>query len=126
MNLAHERGIKCIMTGLSRGQIFETRIAGLFQQRIFDSQQIDRTIIEARKAYHRMDDAVSRSLDVSIFQHDDVFHEIKFIDFYRYCDTTLGDIYAYLSQRVSWIRPHDTGRSTNVRLQTNGTDVLSG
>ena len=120
MNLAHERGIKYIMTGLSRGQIFETRIAGLFQQRIFDSQQIDRTIIEARKAYHRMDDAVSRSLDVSIFQRDDIFHEIEFIDFYRYCDTTLGDIYAYLSQRISWTRPHDTGRSTNCRINELG------
>ena len=120
MNIAHERGIKHIMTGLSRGQIFETRIAGLFQQRIFDPHEIDRNVIEARKAYHRMDDAVSRSLDVSIFQNDDIFDEIEFIDFYRYCDTTLDDIYAYLAERVPWVRPRDTGRSTNCRINELG------
>ncbi|MCZ6773806.1 MAG: amino acid adenylation domain-containing protein, partial [Proteobacteria bacterium] len=120
MNLAHERGIKYILTGLSRGQIFETRIAGMFQQQVFDPVEIDRTIVEARKAYHRMDDAVSRALDVSIFEKDEIFDEIEFVDFYRYCDTTLDELYAYLAERVPWIRPRDTGRSTNCRINELG------
>ena len=120
MKLAHERGIDYIFTGLSRGQIFETRVAGLFQQRVFDPDLIDRTVIEARKAYHRMDDAVSRRLDVGIFDKDEIFEQIQFVDFYRYCDVTLDEILAYLAEHVSWIRPEDTGRSTNCRINEVG------
>jgi amino acid adenylation domain-containing protein len=47
MKTARERGIRYIFTGLSRGQIFETRIADMFRQRVFDPKAIDRTIIEA-------------------------------------------------------------------------------
>lgn len=120
MKLAHERGIRHIFTGLSRGQVFETRVAGLFQQRVFDAELIDRTIIAARKAYHRMDDAVSRRLDVSLFQSDEIFEEIRFVDFYRYCDVTLDEILGYLSGQVPWIRPADTGRSTNCLINDAG------
>ncbi len=120
MNLARERGLRYIVTGLSRGQIFETRVADLFKQRVFDPAQIDRTIIEARKAYHRMDDAVSRNLDVRIFDDDRVFEEIEFVDFYRYCDVTLEEMLRYLRDRAPWIRPSDTGRSTNCLINEAG------
>ena len=68
LNLARERGIGFIVTGLSRGQIFETRLADLFANGVFDPDEIDRTIVEARKAYHRMDDVVRRCLDVRSLQ----------------------------------------------------------
>ena len=123
INLAKARGLKYIVTGLSRGQIYETRLASLFQQRFDDARSIDHTIIEARKAYHRMDDAVSRCLDVSLFADDAVFHEIEFVDFYRYNDATLDEIMAYLSQRAPWIRPADTGRSTNCLINEVGIHV---
>ncbi len=120
MNLARERGIKYICTGLSRGQIFETRVADLFKQRIFDPSEVDATIIEARKAYHRADDAVSRTLDVSAFAHDEIFEEIKYVDFYRYTDVSLDEMLAYLGSRVPWVRPADTGRSTNCLINEAG------
>ena len=123
MNLARERGINTIITGLSRGQIFETRLAEFFKQRIFDPLEIDRQIIEARKVYHRMDDAVCRALDVAIFKDDAVFDEIQFVDFYRYCDVTLDEVYAYLATRAPWIRPSDTGRSTNCLINEVGIHV---
>ncbi len=120
MNLAKERGIRYIVTGLSRGQFFETRISDLFKNRVFDPDQIDQTITEARKAYHRMDDAVSRHLDVRIFQDDAVFEEIHFVDFYRYCDVPLDQMLAFLNQRAPWARPADTGRSTNCLINDVG------
>ena len=120
MNLAREKGIRYIVTGLSRGQIFETRLADLFRYRIFDSRTVDQTIIEARKAYHRMDDAVSRSLNVEIFKDDKTFEEIQFIDFYRYCDVQLDEILDFLDTRAPWIRPADTGRSTNCLINELG------
>jgi amino acid adenylation domain-containing protein len=120
MKLAREKGIKVIFTGLSRGQLFETRLDELFRNRIFDVAQMDTVVLEARKLYHRVDDAVHRLLDVSMFHDDRVFEEIRFVDYFRYTEVELDDIYAYLSTRVPWIRPRDTGRSTNCLINEAG------
>jgi amino acid adenylation domain-containing protein len=120
MNLAVDRGIPAIVTGLSRGQIFQTRLADLYRRGIFDPVEVDRTIHEARKVYHRMDDAVSRNLDVAIFDDDRALDDVKFIDFYRYTDVALDELYAYLGERTPWIRPGDTGRSTNCLINEAG------
>ncbi len=120
MKLAKERGIKVICTGLSRGQIFETRVAHLFQQGCFDSEEIDRRIIEARKAYHRTRDLVSNRLDVKVFEDDQIFEDIQYLDFYRYIDVTLDQMYDYLNNVAPWIRPSDTGRSTNCLINDAG------
>ena len=120
MQLARERGIRHIFTGLSRGQIFETRVADLFRQRIFDPETIDRTIIEARKAYHREHDAVYRCLDTSHLDDDSIFEEIQFVDYYRYTSVSLDTMLEYLSEKVPWVRPADTGRSTNCLINEAG------
>lgn len=120
MKLAKERGIKVICTGLSRGQIFETRVAHLFQQGCFDAQEIDKRIVEARRAYHRTRDIVANRLDVSVFDDDGIFEEIEYLDFYRYEDVSLDTIYAYLNDIAPWIRPSDTGRSTNCLINDAG------
>lgn len=120
MNLARERGLKYIVTGLSRGQIFETRLDDLYRHRIFDVGTIEKAILEARKVYHRVDDAVARTLDVEIFADDTVLNDIQFVDFYRYCDVDLDEIYDYLDKRAPWVRPSDTGRSTNCLINDVG------
>ena len=122
---ARARGIPIIVTGLSRGQLFETRLADLYRSRVFDSDAIDRTILDARKAYHRMDDEVARALDVEAFQDDAIFEQVQFVDFYRYCDTTLDEVIEYLGARTPWIRPSDTGRSTNCLINDVGIFVHS-
>jgi amino acid adenylation domain-containing protein len=120
MNLAASRGIRHIVTGLSRGQIFETRLADLYRRGVYDPVEVDRIILEARSAYHRMDDAVTRSLDVRIFETDAALEAIRFVDFYRYCDVTLDEILAYVSRHAPWVRPADTGRSTNCLINQAG------
>ncbi|MDH3224056.1 MAG: amino acid adenylation domain-containing protein, partial [Gemmatimonadota bacterium] len=120
INLAHRRGLKTIVTGLSRGQIFETRLQDLYRRSIFDPAEVERTILSARKAYHRMDDAVSRRLDVSLFETDEVLDEIRFLDFYRYCDDSLDVVLDYIEEHTPWIRPSDTGRSTNCLINEAG------
>ncbi|HUQ81062.1 MAG TPA: AMP-binding protein, partial [Gemmatimonadaceae bacterium] len=120
MNLAVSRGIRHIVTGLSRGQIFETRLADLYRRGVYDPDAVDRVILEARKAYHRMDDAVSRGLDVRIFETDVVLERIRFVDFYRYSDASLDEILRHVAQRTPWIRPTDTGRSTNCLINQAG------
>ncbi len=118
---ARQLGVPIIVTGLSRGQMFETRLTEeMFRDGRFSPDEIDAAVLAARKAYHRTDDEVARSLDVSVFRDDRVFEEIRFVDFYRYCDVGLGELLAYLRRRVPWVRPEDTGRSTNCLINDVG------
>ena len=121
MKLADEKGIPIIVTGLSRGQFFETRLTEeLFTQPNFDSDRIDQMVLDARKAYHRVDDAISRELDVTAFQDDTLFEKIQIVDFYRYCDVELEEMLTFLKENAPWIRPSDTGRSTNCLINNVG------
>ena len=120
MNLARERGIPCIVTGLARGQLFETRLVDMCFDGQFDPRRIDATVKAARKAYHRIDDAPNRLLPVKIFEDERVFDEIEFVDFYRYCDVELADMLEFLDKHAPWIRPEDTGRSTNCLINDAG------
>ena len=120
-NLAHEKGIRYIVTGLSRGQFFETRLTEeVFQREDFDVAKLDDLVLEARKAYHRREDAVSCHLEVDIFRDDGVFRDIQFVDFYRYWSVPLAELHAYLRKRTPWLRPSDTGRSTNCLINDVG------
>jgi amino acid adenylation domain-containing protein/non-ribosomal peptide synthase protein (TIGR01720 family) len=118
--LARQKGIRYIVTGLSRGQIFETRLEPLLRGEVSDIGKIDEAVLQARKVYHRMNDAVSQHLDVSMFQDDRIFDEVQFIDFYRYWDVGLEEVYRYLDKNAPWVRPSDTGRSTNCIINDVG------
>ncbi len=119
--IALKKQIPFIVTGLSRGQFFETRLTEeLFWDDTMDTTKIDDTILEARKLYHRESDAVSRLLDVSAFEEDAVFEKVQFIDFYRYSDVSLEELLVYLKDKIGWIRPTDTGRSTNCLINQVG------
>jgi len=125
MQMAYDMGIPAIVTGLSRGQFFETRLSEewfteLFGQPEFNPDTIDETVLEARKVYHRSDDAVSQLMDVDVFQSDDIFNTVEIIDFYRYCEVELAEMLAFLRDRLPWIRPADTGRSTNCLINNAG------
>lgn len=121
INRADELGIPAIVTGLSRGQFFETRLLpSLFEGNDFDPADVDAMVTEARKAYHRTDDAVQRHLDVSRFDDDTIFDRVSFIDFYRYVDVELQELYRYLDEETTWSRPADTGRSTNCLINAAG------
>lgn len=121
MKIARDKGINCIVTGLSRGQFFETRLTKeSFLQHNFDPEKIDREVLNARKTYHHVNDIVTRRLGGGLFDDDRIFSQIEFVDFYRYCDVSLTDIYSFLENNVPWIRPQDTGRSTNCTINDTG------
>ncbi len=120
LNLAADRGIDTVITGLSRGQIFETRLADLFRIGITDPSDVDQAIIEARKAYHRSGGVAAEVLPCQIFETEDVFERVRVVDFYRYVDVGLSEVYSFLSDRAPWVRPSDTGRSTNCLINATG------
>jgi len=124
LKIAEEKNIGAIVTGLSRGQFFETRLTGeLFSNEAFDQSSIDDAVLSARKAYHLTEDAVSRCMDVKHVQSGDLLNNVKIIDFYRYCSVDLTEMYAYLETKLPWIRPSDTGRSTNCLINDVGIHV---
>jgi len=121
LKLACELNINCIVTGLSRGQFFETRLSeDWFMAPDYQAEAMDEAIVAARKSYHRMDDTVSCALDTDFLQDDSVFERVQILDFYRYCDVNLDEMYAYLDSRLPWVRPTDTGRSTNCLINDAG------
>lgn len=120
MSLARNLGTDTIITGLARGQLFETRLADTFKARQFDPEQIDQWIVDARKAYHHINDAVFELLESDLFHDDRIFGEIRFVDYYRYVDVGLDEVYAYLEEQTVWRRPSDTGRSTNCLINDVG------
>lgn len=121
MNRARSLGIPIIVTGLSRGQFFETRLtADLFRDNRFSADQMDEAVHAARIAYHQADDAVSRLLDTGSFRDGSVFQDVRVIDFYRYCDVSVGELLRFLEEHAPWIRPSDTGRSTNCLINDVG------
>ncbi len=118
---ANNRGISTIFTGLSRGQFFETRLTEeLFTNADFNVSEIDVVVLNARKSYHQIDDAVKSSLDTTHINNGKLLDEIQFVDFYRYCDVNLDELYEYLNTRLPWVRPDDTGRSTNCLINDVG------
>ncbi|MFA9565015.1 MAG: AMP-binding protein, partial [Acidimicrobiales bacterium] len=122
---AQAMGIPVIVTGLSRGQFFETRLVPhQFEHGRFDPDEIDRTVLEARRIYHHTPDAVTELLpEQRVFDDDTIFDEIEFLDFYRYVDVELTELYEFLEERAPWVRPADTGRSTNCLINVAGIQV---
>lgn len=121
LNLAQEKGIRYIVTGLSRGQFFETRLTEeVFKRPDFSVEKLDALVLEARKAYHQRDDAVSCHIALDVIQEDGGLDEIQFVDFYRYWSVSLEELYSYLQKQGAWTRPSDTGRSTNCRINDLG------
>jgi acyl carrier protein len=117
---ASELGIAALVTGLSRGQLFETRLnLGLFRGDRRD-EEIDAAILEARKAYHRRSDAVTEHLGNDEFTDGSLLERIELIDFYRYWSASLTEMLEYLGKHAPWVRPSDTGRSTNCLINDVG------
>ncbi len=123
IELALEKNIPYIVTGLSRGQFFETRLTEeLFRN--FDIEKIDETVLEARKAYHRTEDAVNKLLGTTdLFKNEEVFERVQFLDFYRFTDVSMEEMMNYLDTKLPWVRPSDTGRSTNCLINQVGIHV---
>ena len=119
--IALEKQVPFVVTGLSRGQFFETRLTEeLFWDENADVAKIDDTILEARKLYHQEEDAVKNLMDVSAFNNDETFKKVQFVDFYRYSDVSLEEMLVFLKEKVDWVRPTDTGRSTNCTINQLG------
>ena len=123
--MAAERGINVIVTGLSRGQIFETKLEGLYRQGVFDVAEIEEQLQLFRRVYHSNNDALAKLIDIDLTAAP--FEEMHFVDFFRYDDTPVHRIRDYLKERDEyWRQPRDTGFcSSNCMINDVGICVHS-
>ena len=124
LHLAKEVGAPTVVTGLSRGQLFETRLAPeLFEGKAASRREIDEMVMAARRSYHTFPDVAAQKLNGTLFDGGDPFSAVDFVDFYRYCDVPVAEVYRHLKDSVGWSRPMDTGRSTNCLINDVGIHV---
>ena len=124
LEFADKHSIDYIFTGLSRGQLFETRLNNeLFSDRSLSIEKIDIMVQAARIQYHAIEDAPNKLLAIDAANTGKLADKIAIIDFYRYCHVELSDMLEYLKVRVGWVRPPDTGRSTNCLINDVGIHV---
>ncbi len=117
-------GAPIVVTGLSRGQFFETRLTPeLFRHAAPTCGQLDDLVTKARKAYHAEDDEVARLLETDDLKDGRFLSEVEVLDIYRYIDVPVSEIYDFLETRTAWKRPSDTGRSTNCLINDAGIHV---
>ncbi|MFB7075620.1 7-cyano-7-deazaguanine synthase, partial [Streptomyces sp. NPDC056290] len=101
--LAYERGIPSIVTGLSRGQIIDERLLWFYRQGDFDAERIEEQLAVGRQIYHRVGDQIGSGSDQAV-------DEVEVVDYYRYSDVTKDDIRALLAETSQlWSAPKDTG-----------------
>ena len=124
LEFAAKHSIDYIFTGLSRGQLFETRLNNeLFSECSLPPEKIDDMVQAARVQYHAIKDAPNTLLGIEAANNGTLASQISIVDFYRYYDVELSDMLDYLKSRVGWIRPMDTGRSTNCLINDVGIHV---
>ncbi|MEU0056152.1 condensation domain-containing protein [Streptomyces sp. NPDC006334] len=101
--IAYERGIPSIVTGLSRGQIIDERLLWFYRQGDFDAERIEKQLTVGRQIYHRVGDRTAAGSDRAV-------DEVEVVDYYRYSDVTKDDIRALLAETAQlWSAPKDTG-----------------
>ena len=119
--LAIELGISVIVSGLSRGQIFDTKLKRLYKAGETDIERIEAQLREHRAFYHSKADPITRVLQIEDPKQDELAR-IEFVDYFRYDDATVSEVKSFLAQRGSvWKTPKDTGTcSTNCRINNVG------
>ncbi|WP_143194256.1 7-cyano-7-deazaguanine synthase [Micromonospora sp. CB01531] len=115
--LAAERKIPVIVTGLSRGQIIDERLSWFYRRGIFDPREIEEQLAVGRRVYHQIGDRV----DPNAVEASEV------VDFFRYSNVTKGEILRYLAEEATaWTQPTDTGFcSSNCLINDVGVYVHS-
>jgi amino acid adenylation domain-containing protein len=122
--LARQRGINVVVTGLSRGQVFETKLKRLFEQGVLDPEEIDRRLDTHRQLFNIREDPIARAVGLkeALTGPPD---EIRYVDFFRYDPASSAEVRSYLAARDErWLAPRDTGLcSTNCRINDVGIHV---
>ena len=119
-SLASQHGINMVFTGLSRGQIVETKLFPLIREGIFDEHEVDQRLSLHRKLYQLREDRAAELLGIATTER--ALNEILFLDYFRFDDATVPEVMSVIKGHSSlWQAPEDTGLcSTNCRVNDVG------
>jgi amino acid adenylation domain-containing protein len=118
VKVANDHGINLVVSGLSRGQIFDMRLHPLFLTGVFEEQEIDEKLLFFRKNFHSRENKFSRLLGTQV--EEEVVETVRFIDLFRYDNTQVKEIKEYLVSK-GWVQPKDTGFcSSNCKINDIG------
>ncbi|MDQ1351194.1 MAG: tyrocidine synthetase, partial [Acidobacteriota bacterium] len=110
--IAHDHQINLVISGLTRGQIFDIKLQGLFKLGVFEEETIEERLNLFRKNYHSMTHRTSRLIGVEIT--DETLDNTYFVDYFRYDSISTDVIFEYLKEKDrGWVRPTDTGASSS-------------
>jgi 3'-phosphoadenosine 5'-phosphosulfate sulfotransferase (PAPS reductase)/FAD synthetase len=123
--LAIDRRIPIVMTGLSRGQIFDTKVHPLASKGITDPDQIEGFLQQFRELYHSANDRIAELIDDQALADPDSFRKTRFVDFFRYSPVTKRDIITLITERAPfWRKPENVGGcSSNCMINDAGIQV---
>jgi hypothetical protein len=119
---AISRGIPIVMTGLSRGQIFETKVHALMRDGVRDPDEIDAYLAEFRKLYHSKSGEVGQLIGDQTLVEQSGFAAVQFLDFFRYSAATKEEVMSLLTTRLAfWSKPENVGScSSNCMINDVG------
>jgi len=119
--LAISNDIPAVVTGLSRGQIFELKLHQLLRSGI-EIEEVEHYLRMVRKYYHSDHPAISALINDTSLENEDSFSRLAFVDFYRYCGVTKKEITEFLAEKAPyWRKPADSGAcSSNCTLNDTG------
>ena len=123
--LAIERNVPVVMTGLSRGQIVDTKIQQFTEQGITDPDEIEAMLGQCRELYHSAADKIGKLIDDQALADLQAFRRTQFVDFFRYSEATKQEIVDLLQERAPfWRRPANVGGcSSNCLINDVGIQV---
>lgn len=123
--LAIQKNIPIMMTGLSRGQIYDTKVHALVRRGITDPVKIDRHLNQSREVYHAKRDEIGELIDDHALDDREGFRRVQFIDYYRYCLASKSEIIELIQGRAPfWRKPENVGGcSTNCMINDVGIQV---
>lgn len=123
VRVAEEQHINVLITGLSRGQIIQTKLQPLLNRGMHDAVEIERTLDRLRRIYHERDDNIAGLIGIRLGERADIHS----VDYFRYDGITASQKQAAIRRAdPEYSRPSDTGScSTNCRVNDVGIYVHS-
>lgn len=119
---AYEKNIKYVVSGLSRGQICDTKLYDILKQDVLTVEEIKQKMFEQRCLYYANREYTLGKLCNQYTIGEEVLKQVEWVDFYQYCNVTKDEILAYLQKKAySWNLPTNTGAcSTNCMINDVG------
>jgi acyl-coenzyme A synthetase/AMP-(fatty) acid ligase/thioesterase domain-containing protein/acyl carrier protein len=113
-------GAPVMISGLSRGQIVETKLRQFLRRGQTDLSGIDEELQSHLALYLARRDAQARAIGQSL--DAGAVSRVRAVDYFRYDDATAPDVRRFLQQRdPAWLAPKDTGVcSSNCRANDVG------